>query len=232
MFNLDVEAANADDLMNTRIDKSGIYTGTITRAEWSKSQTSKAEAFDLDFVSDEGLESKYMRIWFKKKDGTNSFGYNVMNRIMACCSLRTLNKVPMGEKITCPELTNARITFALQAEAGWYEVKNTGEQKPTVNMIISTPFKADSGQSAKEVLGQLPAEQIKTLVVSDRKPRDKPISSMQAPAPQMAPAHQQAAPQMAPAYQQTPTPQGYNGDPTAQGQFASAGQDDLSDIPF
>jgi len=182
MFNLDVEAANAEDSMNTRIDKSGIYTGTITRAEWSKSQSSLAECFDLDFVNDEGLESKYMRIWFTKKDGTNSFGYNVMNRIMACCSLRTLNKVQMGEKLTCPELTNARITFALQAEADWYEDKNTGEQKPTINMIISTPFKADTGQSAKEVLAQLPADQIKTFVVNDRKPKDKPMAAMQAPA--------------------------------------------------
>jgi len=224
MFNLDVEAANAEDSMNTRIDKSGIYTGTITRAEWSKSQTSQAECFDLDFVNDEGLEAKYMRIWFKKKDGTNSFGYNVMNRIMACCSLRTLNKVQMGDKVTCPELTNARITFALQAEADWYEDKNTGEQKPTINMIISAPFKADTGQSAKEILATppLPATQIKTLVVNDRKPKDKPMAAMQAPAQSWGTPPAQMAPQQSgPAYQQAP-----------HQEFAKAGQGFDDDLPF
>ena len=214
MFNLDVEAAKTAESNGNRINESGIYTGTITRAEWSKSQTSQAEFFNVDFKGDDGKEASYMSICFKKGDGTNSFGYNIMNKIMACTGQRSLNKVPMGEKITCPELTNARVSFALQAEHDWYQDKNTGEWKPTVNMVISTPFKADTGQSAKEVLEQLPAEAIKTTVVNDRKPKEKPVDNL---APQ-----QSVAPQMAPAYDPN-GPQSYG---------TKAADDSFDDIPF
>jgi hypothetical protein len=130
-----------------------------------------------------------------------------MHKIMACTGQRSLNKVPMGEKVTCPELTNVRIKFALQAQHDWYQDKQTGEWKPKVDMVISTPFKADTGQSAKEVLEQSQAVAINTTVVNDRKPKDKPVDNLAPqqsqqswgnapanhPAPNMAPAPQQGA---------------------------------------
>lgn len=200
MFNLDVEAAKTSDSISNRINESAIYTGVITRAEWSKGiGESQAEFFNIDFKDDEGKEANYMSICFKKRDGTNSFGYNIMNKIMACTGQRSLNKAQMGEKLMCPELTNARIKFALQAEHDWYQDKVTGEWKPTVNMIISIPFKADTGQSAKEVLEQSQAVAITTTVVNDRKPKEKPVDNL---APQQAqqswgnaPANHTLAPQ-------------------------------------
>lgn len=216
MFNLDVEAAKTSDSISNRINESAIYTGTITRAEWSKSQTSQAEFFNVDFKDDEGKEANYMSICFKKGDGTNSFGYNIMNKIMACTGQRSLNKVSIGDKVTCPELTNARVSFALQAEHDWYQDKQTQEWKPTVNMVISTPFKADTGQSAKEVLEQSPAVAITTTVVSDRKPKDKPVDNL---VPQ-----QSAAPQMTPAYD----PNG----PQSYGTKQEPSNDFDDDIPF
>ena len=205
MFNLDTNAAKTDDAIGSRINESGIYAGSIVRAEWTKSPSSQAEFLNLDFKTDEGKEANYMSICFKKGDGTSSFGYNIINKMMACCGLRQLNKQQLGEKTVCPELTNARIKLALQAEADWYADKNTGEQKPTTNMHVYVPFKADSGQSAKEVLEQSAAELITKLVVNDRKPKDKPIES----APQSYGAAQaQHAPQMAPAYQGAPAGQG------------------------
>lgn len=215
MFNLDVEAAKTSDSISNRINESAIYTGTITRAEWSKGiGESQSEFFNIDFKDDEGKEANYMSICFKKRDGTNSFGYNIMNKIMACTGQRSLNKVQMGEKITCPELTNARIKFALQAEHDWYQDKQTGEWKPTVNMSVSIPFKADTGQTAKEVLEQSQAVAINTTVVNDRKPKDKPADNL---APQ-----QSGAPQMAPAY-----------DPNGPQSYGTKAADDSFDsIPF
>lgn len=215
-FTLDTEAANSADTMSTRINASGIYTGTITRAEWSKGTgESKAEFLNIDFKDDEGQEANYMSICFKKRDGSNNFGYNIINKIMACCSLRSLNKAQLGDKLMCPELTNARVKFALQAEADWFKDKTTGEQKPTVNMSISIPFKADSGQSAKEVLSQAPAVSITTTVVKDRKPKDKPVDAGRQ---SWGNTPQQAAPQMAPAA------------PAAQ--YAPPSNDFDDDIPF
>ena len=199
MFDLDVNAAKTDDSVSNRINESGIYTGTITKAEWSKSLSSQAQFFNIDFESDDGKTANYMSICFKKGDGTNSFGYNIMNKIMACCAVRKLTSVQMGEKLTCPELTNVRVKFALQAEHGWFEDKNSGEQRQKVDMIISVPFKADTGQSAKEVLESLPASQVNTIKVTDRKPKEKPAAT-QAPAsygtppPQMAPQYNTAPP--------------------------------------
>jgi hypothetical protein len=199
MFNLDTTAAKTDDSQSNRINESGIYSGVITRAEWSKSQSSQAQFINLDFKTDDGKESNYMNLTIKGKDGQNVFGYNILNKIMACCGLRHLSGVQMGEKMACPELTNARIKLALQAEPDWFKDKNTGEYKPTINMIISTPFKHGSGQSAKEILEQLPATQITTLKVSDRKAKDKPVD---APVQSWGNAPASHAPQMSPAYNQ------------------------------
>jgi hypothetical protein len=216
MFNLDVAAASTSDSISNRINASGIYTGVITRAEWSKSQTSQAEFFNIDFKDDEGKEANYMSICFKKGDGTNSFGYNIMNKIMACTGQRSLNKVVVGDKTTCPELTNARIKFALQAEQDWYKDKTTGEYKPTTNMIISIPFSSQTGQSAKEVLESAPAVAITTTVVKDRKPKDKPMADMNAPQSFGTPPPNHQPPQMAP----------------AQAQYSAPTTDFDDDIPF
>lgn len=213
MFTLDTEAAKTEDTLGSRIDKSGVYPGTITRAEWSKSATSQAEFFNIDFKDDEGKDAKYMNLIIKNKLGEKAFGYNILNRIMACCALRQLTSVPVGDKMQCPELTNMRVQFALQAEADWFKDKVTGEYKPTTNMIISVPFSAQSGQSAKEVLEQLPATAITTIVVSDRKPKDKPVDAGQ--------QQYSGAPQMAPAY--TPAPQQGGG---------NAADFETDDIPF
>lgn len=198
MFNLDTNAAKTDDSQSNRINESGIYSGVITRAEWSKSKSSQAQFMNIDFKTDDGKESNYMNLIIKGKDGQNVFGYNILNKIMACCGLRHLSGVQMGEKMVCPELTNARIKFALQAEPDWFKDKDTGEQKPIINMIISVPFKHDSGQSAKEILEQLPATQITTLKVSDRKAKDKPVD---VPVQSWGNAPASHAPQMSPAYQ-------------------------------
>lgn len=207
MFNLDTNAAKTEESANNRINESGIYAGVITRAEWTKGANSQAEFLGIDFKDDEGREANYMNICFKKRDGENSFGYNIINKIMACCSLRQLNKAQVGDKLSCPELVGARVSFALQAEHDWFKDKTTGEYKPTVNMIISTPFKADSGQSAKEVLEQSPAELIKTIKVNDRKPKDKPVDT---PAQSWGNAPANHAPQQAPSYNQAPAGSGVN----------------------
>ncbi len=219
MFNLDTTAVNASDTFSSRVDKSGIFSGVITRAEWSKSSTSQAEFFNIDFKTDEGLEANYMSICFKKSDGTNAFGYNILNKIMACCALRSITSVDVDGKKVCPELTNARIRFALQAENDWYEDKNTGEQKPTVNMHISIPFKADTGQTAKEVMSNEQATAIDCTVVYDKKPKDKPLQTLAPQQQSWGSAPQQSASQMAPAYQQV-APQN------------NASSDDMSEIPF
>ena len=176
MFQLDTNAAKSVIGGGNRINESGIYDGVITRAEWTKSPSSSAEFLNIDFKSDDGREANYMSICYKKGDGSNSFGWNTLNALMACAKLRGVTSVNHGGKDICPELTNAQITIALQAEGDWFQDKETGEWKPTTNMHIYVPFTKDTKQTAKELLDGISGDTYGKLTITDRKGKDKPVS--------------------------------------------------------
>ena len=174
MFQLDQAAASSVNGGGNRINESGIYDGVITRAEWSQSQSSQAAFLNLDFKSDDGKEANYMSICFQKGNGERAFGYNTMMAIMACCKLRNITQAQMGDKLVCPELTNARVTLGLQAEADWFQDKVTNEWKPTTNMQVFIPFNSETKQTAKEFLEGASSSVYGKISISDRKPKPKP----------------------------------------------------------
>lgn len=174
MFTLDTKAASNVNGGGNRINESGIYKGKITRAEWNTSNSSQAGFLSIDFKSDDGKEAKFMSICYQKGDGTRAFGYDTMMAIMAVTQNRNITSANLNGKNVCPELKDKPITLALQAEGDWYQDEQTGEYKPTTNMVIYVPFNYQTGQTAKELLAGINASVINNLVVNDRKGKDKP----------------------------------------------------------
>lgn len=212
MFQLDTNAAKSVTGAGNYINESGLYDGVITRAEWSDSPSSQAKFLNLDFKSDEGQEANYMSICYQKGDGTKSFGYNTMMAIMACCKVRSVTSQNVNGKNVCPELTGAHVTLGLQAEADWYQDKDTSEYKPTTNMHIYLPFTKDTKQTAKELLDNLSGDTYGRVLIKDKKAKDKPSAGA---------SSQQQSGWGQPQQQQAPQQQ-YNGAP----------MDFDDDIPF
>lgn len=190
MFQLDTEAASKVNGGGNRINESGIYKGKITRAEWSASNSSQAAFLNIDFKSDCGKEAKFMSICYQKGDGSKAFGYDTMMAIIATTKNRQVTSADYNGKKVCPELIDKPIALALQAEQDWYFDDQSGDYKPTTNMLIYVPFVYDTGHTAKELLSKLEPQTITRLVVNDRKPKDKPVQQSQggfAPNQQSAP---------------------------------------------
>lgn len=176
MFTLDKEAAMNVGASN-RIAESGIYAGTITRFEYSESQSSQAKFVNIDFKSNDGREANYMSLCYQKVDGTRSFGFNTIMAIMACTGVSQTSMVNHGGKNICPELTNKGIAFALQAEGDWYQDKNTGKWKPTTNMHIAMPFDVQTKKTAKETIEGTEAKVVSAMKVVDKPSKPQPMAT-------------------------------------------------------
>lgn len=177
MFQLDTNAASSVNGGGNRISESGIYSGEITKAEWSNSNSSQAEFLNIDFKSDDGREARFMSICYKKGNGEQSFGYNTMMALIACTKNRSVSAQDYNGKSVAPELMGKKVKLALQAEPDWFLDSDTGEYKPTTNMHIYVPFEYESGKSAKELLNKQDAQLINTLVVNDKKAKEKPVAN-------------------------------------------------------
>ena len=72
MFTFD---PNAKEVTGGSIpDKGGAFIGVISNAKTNKSTApgSQAEALQFDLTTDDGIEFKYITIYYTKKDGTPS----------------------------------------------------------------------------------------------------------------------------------------------------------------
>lgn len=202
MFTLDNQAA-MDLNQSNRLNESGIYFGTITRAEYTDSPNG-AGFLNIDFKTDDGKEANYMSLCHRKNDGSRAFGFNIIMAIMACMGVQKTSEVNHNNKRICPELTGKRVGLALQAEADWYWCKKDYKMKQTTNMNIFMPFDPQSKQTAKEKIQQTPAELINKLTVEDKPAKPEPMPT-------------QAQQEMAQANQP------YNQSPTSQDNFMNEG---------
>ncbi len=173
MFTLDNNAA-MDLNQSNRINETGIYFGAITRAEYTDSPNG-AGFLNIDFKTDDGKESNYMSLCYRKNDGGKAFGYNMIMAIMACMNVQKTSEVSHEGKRVCPELVGKRIGFAMQAEADFYWCKKDFKFKPTTNMHIFMPFDAQTKQTAKEKIQNAAPELIGKLKLEDKPAKPEPI---------------------------------------------------------
>ncbi|BAP80949.1 hypothetical protein MT1_3774 [Pseudomonas sp. MT-1] len=161
MFALDQNAARAADNKSAFIDEAGKYIGTFTRAEYMEKQETGSTGIGFTFKSREGAEGQFY-VNLSYQHGTrNDGGYQLINALMACMSLRNLgdpqpieiekwdNDAKQRVKATVPgfpELMNKEVGLLIQMEIEKKSEK--GLPRPT----IFAPFSAESEKTASEIL--------------------------------------------------------------------------------
>lgn len=192
-YTLDTNAAKQADNINARIDQSGKYVGTFTRAEKTVS-TKGTKGVDFSFKSETGATADYLTIWTHNAAGEPLHGFKVLMAIMTCLRVKSLSAA-QGEvekydqasksriKVTVPlfqDLMHKPIGLLLQMEE--YE-KTTGGTawKPT----IFAAFDKDEF-TASEILNK--AVKPETLGRMVQSLKDRPLKVTSAPAQASAPS--------------------------------------------
>lgn len=161
-YTLNTEAAKSADVMNSRLDETGKYTGVFTRAEAVTSKNN-ATGIDLSFKADDGRTADYLSVWTHGKDGKEIYGFKQLMAIMTCLRLRQLSKTDgVVEKYNkeiggmakfdaeiFPDLMNKKIGLLLQRES---YAKNDGSEGHKLN--IAGVFDAETEFTASEILNK------------------------------------------------------------------------------
>lgn len=155
-YNLDPKSAAAAGAANY-ISETGKYIGTFTRAEIITSRAG-TEGVEFSFTDQSGLRCDYLSLWTYNKDGEPLPSLKVLNAIMACLRMRTLDPQPItvtrhdGTTEQCngfPALTGKPIGVLLQREA---YIKNNGDEGYKFNLFA--PFDAATELTAGEILAK------------------------------------------------------------------------------
>lgn len=88
-YTLDTNAAKQADNINSRIDATGKYIGTFTRAEPVTSKKG-SKGVDFSFKADTGATADYLTIWTHNGAGEALHGYKVLMAIMTCMRVKSL----------------------------------------------------------------------------------------------------------------------------------------------
>lgn len=176
-YSLNPEAAKGAG-MTSRIEETGRYVGTFTRAEIVTSKKN-TEGVEFTFTSTDGRTADYLTCWTYNADGRELYGYKILQAVMTC--LRVKNVEPAAMKFTdrdgaprnangFPALTGKPIGLLLQREE--YE-KQDGSIGFKFNIVA--PFDPTTGLAAGEILDRkTTAEYIDRILPTLR---DKPAQA-------------------------------------------------------
>lgn len=154
------DARKADNFSSV-IRESGLYVGTITRAEKLLSKNN-VEGVGLSFKTDDGASANYLDLYTVKPDGEKLRGYNVVQALLCCARLRNVDEGKITFERWDPEerrmvqtsaqgypgLMGKRIGFALQKELQTHQI--TGDDVERMNIL--TVFEASTRLTASEIL--------------------------------------------------------------------------------
>ena len=187
-YQLDTKAANAADIIFSKIESKGKYLGTLTRAEAITSKKG-TKGVDLSFKADTGETADYLTLWTHNGEGKQLMGFNTLMAIMTCLRVKSLSATE-GEaekydpdqqkrvKVRVPlfrDLMDKPIGLMLSMEE--YEKTAGGTAwKP----VISAAFDKD-GFTASEILSKATAPA--TLAKMEAALRDKPLKAAATTAP-------------------------------------------------
>lgn len=161
MFTLDQNAARAADNKSAFIDEAGKYIGTFTRAEYMEKQETGSTGIGFTFKSREGAEGQFYVNLSYQHGKRNDGGYQLVNALMACLSLRAVGSPQpievekwdkdAGQRVKAtvqgfPEMMGKDVGLLIQMEIEKNSEK--GLPRPT----IFAPFSAESEKTASEIL--------------------------------------------------------------------------------
>lgn len=178
-YSLDTGAAKKADQRGGFINEIGPYVGVFTRAEEVTAQTG-TQGIAFTFKSDDGQQCDFT-LYTIKSDGTKLSGYDQVNALMACLSLRTIepregmvrrwNRDEQREyqepATVFPELMGKEIGVMLETRE--YERR---DGKTGTSMELAAFFRAKDQFMASEILnrGTEPAQYAKTLKTLRHRP--------------------------------------------------------------
>lgn len=161
-YNLDTQSAKAADNLVSRIDQTGKYVGTLTRAEAVTSRQD-TEGVEFSFKADDGSTADFLTLWTYNAKGDPLPSLKALNAMMTVARVRSLTPTQgtvekwdaqAGQRMQMsatifPELTNKRMGLLLQREE--YE-KNNGEIGTKMNIVGC--FDPETELTASEILAQ------------------------------------------------------------------------------
>lgn len=182
-YNLDTKAAAAADNTISRIDTSGKYIGTLTRAEAVVSRQN-TDGVEFSFRADDGQQADFLTLWTYNAKGDALPSLKTLNAIMTVCRAKTItpaqgqvekwdaeshSRQKMAATIF-PELTDKRVGLLLQREE---YIKSDGSTGAKVN--IFGVFDPDTELTASEILAKKTQPEVLARMVAALK--DKPLNS-------------------------------------------------------
>lgn len=185
-YTLNTECAKAADTIFAKIEVTGKYLGTLTRAEPVTSKKG-AKGVDMSFKSNEGATADYLTIWTHGAEGKQLQGFNTLMALMTCLRVKTLT-AENGEiekydkeqakrvKVTVPlfkELMGKPVGLLIQMEE---YPKNAGGTGWKAN--IHGAFDKD-GFTASEILSKATKAEVLDKMVAALK--DKPMKGTALP---------------------------------------------------
>lgn len=203
MYTLDTQAAIDADKFGQYLDKSGSYIGKFTRAEKLVSKNKGTHGIGFTFEAQDGGSTRF-DIW--TMDATNKplSGFNVINAIMTCMSLRglkesvaTIDRYNWETKKT--DKVQALIFADLLDKPVGLILRNTEYQKMKDGALIGeyawrlelvAPYRAADSFTASEILTKkTKAEKLESILASlkDKPVKDKPAAAQRAPDRGMTP---------------------------------------------
>jgi hypothetical protein len=197
------EARKADNFSSV-IRESGMYIGTITRAEKLLSKN-HVEGLGLSIKTDDGASANYLDLYTVKPDGERLRGYNIVQALLCCARLRNVDEGTInferwnreeGRMVQTsatgyPVLMGKRIGLILQKELQMHQ--HTGEDVERLNIV--TVFEASTKLTASEILdGKTKPEKVDVIAkmvaanpVRDTRKRAPQKAAAPAPATGAAP---------------------------------------------
>lgn len=180
-YNLNPDQARQADTGSNRITETGKYSGRFTRAEAVKSKQ-QTEGIEFAFEADNGQSADFLTLWTYNADGKELFGLKVLNALMTCMRVKTINpqqgmvekwdrdsgsKTKMAATIY-PELMGKPIGLLLQREEYTKQDNSIGSK-----FNIYGCFEAATELVASEILEKATkAEKLPRIVASLH---DKPM---------------------------------------------------------
>jgi len=185
-YTFEPETAQRPEYSLRYIDKPGTYIGTFTAA-WYEQSTSGAECIKFKFIDDFGSQANNVAIYTHRANGEKLPGYSLIQKIMACMRVKTLNtrpdtvelydyhskKILQQPRDVYPGLCGP-IGLLLTTEE--YETRN-GIRK---QVIIRAAFEAQSRLMADEILSgsETPTALEKlTQYLTEKKEWHKPLKT-------------------------------------------------------
>lgn len=203
MYKLDTQSAIDADKFSQYLDKNGQYIGKFTRAEKLISKAKGTHGIGFTFEAQDGGGTRF-DVWTMDKDGKKLSGFNLVNAIMTCLSLRDLpestatierynwetKKTDKVQAQVFADLVGKPIGVVLRSTE-YEKMKNnqlTGEYAWRLELVA--PYRAADSFTASEILTKkTKAEKLESIMATlkDKPVKDKPAAAQRAPDRGMTP---------------------------------------------